>query len=115
MEYLNLQTILLAISGMVIHVLMFVLSKCKGKNKFQLSVWLQDSMNWIRIILSLVSTFVLFLMLDNVATMLNVSVEGHDSLLNIVAFAIGYFNHSLIKNILKLFKGAIDDVDISSE
>ena len=104
MEYLNLTTITLALSGMLIHFLMFVLQKTKGKNKFQLSVLLQDSMNWIRFALALISTFALLVMLDDIAKVFGMSVDGRDGILKIIAFTAGYLNHSLIKNILRMFK-----------
>ena len=104
MEYLNGTIILLAISGMLIHLLMFVGAKTKGDNKFSLSVWAKDSMNWIRIALSLISTFAILLMLDEIAALFGVTVEGHGGLLKLVAFSAGYLNHSLIKNILRVFR-----------
>ena len=104
MEYLNSTMIMLAVLGMLIHLLMFVASKTKGKNKPQLSVWIQDSMNWIRLALAVISTLAILLMLDEIALMFGVTVEGHEGLLKVVAFAAGYLNHSLIKNILRVFK-----------
>lgn len=113
MEYLNLQMILLAFTGMVIHLLMFVISKTKGKNEFRISLWLTDSMNWIRLALAVISTFALLLMLDEIAALFGVNIEGHGGLLKIVAFASGYLNHSLIKNILKVFKKSTETSDIT--
>lgn len=106
MEYLNTTVILLAISGMLIHLLMFVASKTKGDNKFSLSVWAKDTMNWIRVALALISTFAILLMLDEIAALFGVTVEGHGGLIKVVAFAAGYLNHSLVKNILRVFRKA---------
>jgi len=112
MEYLDLKMILLAILGMIIHLLMFVAAKTKGGNKFSITVWSQDTMNWIRLFLALTSTFAILLMLDEIALMFGVKIDGHGGLLKLVAFTSGYLNHSLIKNILKIFNKASQTSEI---
>lgn len=113
MEYLNLNIILLAVAGMLIHLLMFVASKTKGKNKFNLKVWTKDSMNWIRLALAVISTIALLLMLEEIALLFGVTIEGHQGLLKVVAFASGYLNHSLIKNLLRMFRKATKTTEIT--
>jgi len=113
MEYLNSTNIALAILGMIIHVLMFVASKTKGDNKFSLKVWAKDNMNWIRIALSLASTIAILLMLDEIAALFGITVEGHGGLLKVVSFSAGYLNHSLIKNILRVFRKATKTNEIT--
>ena len=113
MEYLNTTMITLALLGMIINALMFVLQKAKGKNKFSLSVWCKDSMNWIRLALSLASTIAILLMLDEMALMFGVTIEGHGGLLKVIAFSAGYLNHSLIKNVLRVFRKASKTSDIT--
>lgn len=115
MEHLNLTVILLALSGMLIHLLMFVLAKTKGNNKFSLKVWASDSMNWIRVALTVISTFALLLMIDEIAAMFGVTVKGHGALLKVVAFSSGYLNHSLIKNILRLFRKVSTTNELSDD
>jgi len=83
---------------------MFVTNKTKGQNDFSFSIWLQDKMNWVRLVLSMLSTLALLMMLDDIAILFNVTVEGHESLLKVAAFCAGYFNDSLIKNILRIFR-----------
>ena len=89
MEYINPTMILLAVLGMIIHLLMFVASKTKGKNKFSFKIWSKDTMNWIRLALSIFSTLAILLMLDEIASMFGVTIEGHGGLLKVVAFASG--------------------------
>lgn len=112
MEHLTGTMVALAISGLLMHMLMFVSSKTKGGNKFSFKAWRKDSMNWIRLTISLISTFALLLMLDDVAALFGVSIEGHGGILKLVAFVSGYFNHSLIKNILRVFRKATKTSDI---
>jgi len=113
MEYLNSTMIALAVLGMIIHALMFVMQKAKGNNKFSLKIWVKDSMNWVRLSLALASTIAILLMLDEIAIMFGVTIEGHGGLLKVVAFSSGYLNHSLIKNILRTFKKASTTSDIT--
>ena len=115
MEYLNLTIITLAFLGMLIHMLMFVMQKCKGDNKFSFKVWIKDKMNWMRLVLSFISTLAIILMLDDIAALFGVAVEGHGGLLKLVAFSAGYFNHSFIKNILKMFKKSTKTNELKSE
>jgi len=112
MEYLNSTTIALALLGMFIHLLMFVAAKIDGNNKFSFRVWWADRMNWIRIMLSLASTAAILLMLDDISALFGVTIEGHGGLLKLVAFGAGYLNHSLIKNILRVFKKATKTSEI---
>lgn len=115
MEYLNTTMITLALLGMLIHLLMFVIQKTKGKNKFSFKTWASDSMNWIRLALALSSTLAILLMLDEIAALFGVNVEGHGGLLKLVAFSAGYLNHSLIKNILRAFRKEIKTTSIGDE
>ena len=109
MEYLNFTMIALAILGMSIHIIMFVMQKINNNNKFSFKVWIKDTMNWMRILLSLLSTAALLLMLDDIAALFGFTVEGHGSLLKLIAFSAGYFNHSLIKNILRTFRKSTEN------
>ena len=102
METLNLTIGLLAFMGMIIHILIFVSSKTNKKNPFSLKVYFADSNNIIRLILSVLSTFSLLLMLDDIISFLEFHVENYGRFVNLTAFTIGYLNDSLIKNIIKI-------------
>jgi hypothetical protein len=105
MENLNLELILLAVLGMIIHVLMKVSERAdKKQNKFSLKVFFSDSMNWVRILLSLTSVLALMIMADDVADVMGITLSDGAPAKEIFAFGAGYLNHSLIRNLLKMFK-----------
>lgn len=109
MENLNPTMITLAALGMLIHALMFVLQYTNKKNKFSFKIWFADKMNWIRIILAMASTVAILLMIDDIAAYFGMTIEGHGSVLKLIAFTAGYLNHSLIKNVLRTFKKKVDN------
>ena len=100
----EIQYILLAILGMVIHILMHIIQRKTLNNPFSLKVFISEKINWIRIILSLASTFALLLMADDVANILGMTLTDGSPAKSVFAFLSGYLNHSIIRNILKLFK-----------
>lgn len=109
METITLQMILLAFLGMIIHMGMKVNQRSnKQTNKFSLKTWMGDRMNWWRLIITVASTAALLLMVEDIAAWFGVSVAGHGNLMNVCAFAAGYLNHSLIRNILKIFKKQVN-------
>jgi hypothetical protein len=105
MENLTLEYILLALLGMVIHILMKVANRGdKKNNKFSLKTWVQDRMNWVRLVLAVSSTVALMIMADDLANMLGVTLSDGSPANSVFAFGAGYLNHSLIRNVLKVFK-----------
>lgn len=105
MENLDIQYIVLAILGMVIHILMKVSErKDKKTNKVSLKVFFSDSMNWIRIALSITSVIAIMFMADDIADMMGITLSDGSPARGILSFGAGYLNHSLIRNVLKVFK-----------
>jgi hypothetical protein len=104
MSNFTFEYILLAILGMFIHVLMSIVQRRNKFTSISIKIFLADYMNWIRVLLSLTSTFVLLLMADDVSKYLGVTIDNGASARSLFAFLSGYLNHSIIKNILKVFK-----------
>lgn len=104
MSNFTFEYILLAILGMFIHVLMNIVQRRNKFTSISIKIFLADYMNWIRVLLSLTSTFVLLLMADDVSKYLGVTIDNGSSAKSLFAFLSGYLNHSMIKNILKVFK-----------
>jgi hypothetical protein len=105
MEDLNLQYVLLAVLGMVIHILMKIGERGNKKgNPFSFKVFFADRMNWIRIALSITSVLALMLMAEDLTDTLGITLSDGSPARSIFSFGAGYLNHSLIRNILKRFK-----------
>jgi hypothetical protein len=105
MEDLNLQYVLLAVLGMVIHILMKIGERGNKKgNPFSFKVFFADRMNWIRIALSITSVLALMLMAEDLTDTLGITLSDGSPAKSIFSFGAGYLNHSLIRNILKRFK-----------
>ena len=109
MEILTIETILLALSGMIIHILMKVGErKDKGVKKVSFKYWIKDRMNWIRLALSIVSTFALLVMSPDLLNLFGgFQLKDGSSAMKLFAFGAGYLNHSLVRNVLKIFKKII--------
>lgn len=104
MKNLEIEYILLAFLGVLIHILIHVLNR-KNKNiPFSFSYFVTDVDNWIRMILSALSILSLLLMSDSLSKIFGVTLSDGSPAKDVFAFIIGYFNHSLIKNVLKVFK-----------
>lgn len=105
MENINLQYVLLAVLGMVIHILMKIAERGNKKsNPFSFKVFFADRMNWVRIALSLTSVLALMLMAEDLSDTLGIQLSDGSPAKSIFSFGAGYLNHSLIRNILKRFK-----------
>lgn len=100
----NLQYVALAILGVAIHILMHIVSRDKTNNPFSFKLFFSKRINWIRIVLSIVSTIALLLMADDVATIMGVTLTDGSPAKSLFAFLSGYMNHSIIRNVLKMFK-----------
>lgn len=105
MDSFDLQYIVLAFLGMVIHITMNVLQRKNKKNPISIQYFLSDFYNWVRIFLVVISIVALFLMADDVANILGITLSDGSPARSVFAFLCGYLNHSLIKNILKIVKG----------
>lgn len=104
MENFELQYVLLAFLGMVIHIITYVLQRKNNKVPISIKYFLSDFYNWIRILLVIISIATLFLMADDVANILGITLTDGSPARSVFAFLCGYLNHSIIKNILKVVK-----------
>lgn len=109
MEHITIEMIVLALLGMLIHATLKALTRSKKGEKFSLKVWAQDQANWLRLFLAIASTGALLLMSDEIASYFNVQIAGHGDLMSVLAFVMGYFNHSLLSRILKIFSKKIEE------
>jgi lipopolysaccharide export LptBFGC system permease protein LptF len=104
MKNLEIEYILLAFLGVLIHILINVLNR-KNKNiPFSFSYFVTDVDNWIRMILSVLSILSLLLMSDSLSEIFGVTLSDGSPAKDVFAFITGYLNHSLIRNVLKIFK-----------
>ena len=112
MENLNLTLLGLALLGLFIHVLMKIVNRSNKKTtKFSFKVFFSDSMNWVRIVLSIASIFALLLMSEEIGNMIGITLTDGSPAPKVFAFGAGYFNHSIIRNVLKSFKKGEENGD----
>lgn len=104
MSNLTIEYILLAFLGMFIHILIHILNRKNKSIPLSFSYYVSDIDNWIRLILSFVSIFALLIMSDSLSDMLGIKLSNGASAKDVFAFITGYLNHSLIKNVLRIFK-----------
>jgi hypothetical protein len=105
MENFSWEYLGLAVLGLFIHILMKIASRTnKNTNKVSISSFFKDSMNWVRILLSLSSIVALLMMAADLSDMLGVTLKDGSPARSVFAFGAGYLNHSLIFNVLKVFK-----------
>ncbi len=101
---IELQSVLLAVLGMLVHILMHIIQRKNKHLPTSIKYFLAEKINWIRIVLALISTFALLLMADDVANILGINLTDGSSAKSVFAFLCGYMNHSIIRNLLKMFK-----------
>ena len=105
MDLIQLEYLGLAFLGMVIHILMKIANrKDKKINKFSFKKFFSDSMNWVRILLSISSVIALILMADDLSDLMGIKLSDGSPARSLFAFGAGYLNHSMIRNVLKIFK-----------
>jgi hypothetical protein len=104
MENLNITYISLAFLGMTIHILMKISARMDKSTKPSFKAFFADRQNWIRIILSVLSTFAILLMADDIADVMQIKLSDDSPAKSILAFLAGYMNHSMIRNLLEMFK-----------
>jgi hypothetical protein len=104
MSNLNFEYFLLAMLGMVIHILIHILNRKNKTIPLSIGFFISDVENWIRLILSLLSIVALLMMSESLSDMLGIKLSNGSSAKDVFAFVTGYMNHSLIKNVLRIFK-----------
>lgn len=104
-ENLQPQYVLLAVLGMLIHILAKVYNRKDQSSKPSFVHFIASRNNWLRIALTVLSTLALLLMSDDICSMFGIVMkDGGDSAKSIFAFTAGYLNHSAIRNILNMGK-----------
>lgn len=104
MDITTVKYIVLALLGMVLHILMKVTERKDRTKKFSFKTFFSDRMNWVRIILVIISTATLMLMADDLTDMFGIQLTDGSPAKSVFSFGAGYLNHSLIRNILKTFQ-----------
>jgi len=108
MEKIQLSYLLIALLGMFIHTAFKVLRNKKKNTGFDFKKFFTDPMNYWRIALTAASVIALMMFTDEEHRLFGFNIEGVTPEFNY--FVIGYMNHSLIRNLMKLLKGKIADV-----
>jgi len=104
MDTLTIKYVVLALLGMVLHILMKIQERKDKTIKFSFKGFISDKMNWVRIILVFISTATLMLMADDLTDMFGIQLSDGSPAKSLFSFGAGYLNHSLIRNILKTFQ-----------
>ena len=94
---------LLAILGILIHLLTTIIYRRNKNAPFSISYLLTDSRNYLRLLLAIASTFAILLMIDDVAEVFHLKLGDGTPMKHLIAFFAGYFNHSLIKRLVGFF------------
>jgi hypothetical protein len=101
---LKLEYILLAFLGMFIHILIHILNRKNKSIPMSFGYFISDVDNWILLVLSITSIFALLIMSESLSDMFGIKLSNGSSAKDVFAFVTGYLNHSLIKNVLRIFK-----------
>lgn len=92
----------IAFLAILLHILTKLESKRKGGNNIMFSVFVTN--NWINVVISIISTVVLFLVLDDLIVIANPPNAVVTWGSKILAFMIGWFNYSFLRHIIGMFK-----------
>jgi len=104
MDNLKIEYIFLAFLGMAIHILFIILNR-KNKNiPLSLGYYISDMNNWIRFALSILSIIALLIMSESLSDIFGIKLSDGSPAKDVFAFITGYLNHSIIKNVLRIFK-----------
>tara|TARA_B110000503_G_C7116462_1_gene400585 strand:- start:1222 stop:1560 length:339 start_codon:yes stop_codon:yes gene_type:complete len=104
MDTLTMKYIALALLGMLLHILMKIQERKDKTQKFSIKTFFADKMNWLRVVLVVISTATLMLMSDDLTDMFGIQLTDGSPAKSLFSFGAGYLNHSLIRNILKTFQ-----------
>lgn len=97
MEHLTSFNIMLAVAGIVLHVLMKIQPHLRKKT-FNWSMFVKD--NLLTVIMSIIATFVLIVLSEDVLKLLG--IEYTEGTISLMAFTAGYLNQSLLRNVMKI-------------
>ena len=99
---INLMNGILAFLGMVLFFLIRYRNRKNTKQPFLIGFWLKD--NLIELLINLVTSIVLFLMIDSVVYFLQTLISDEVPLDKIAAFLIGFSGQWLFKLVFGRFK-----------
>ena len=97
MEHLTSFNILLAVAGIVLHLLMKIQPHIRKKT-FNWGMFVKDT--WLTVVMSFIATFVLLVLSDDILILLG--IENTESTIPVMAFTAGYLNQSLLRNVMKI-------------
>jgi hypothetical protein len=97
MEHLTSLNIILALSGVVLHILMKVQPHLRKKT-FVWGMFVKD--NLLTVIMSIIATFVLVVLSEDVLQLFG--IEYTEGTISVMAFTAGYLNQSLLRNVVKI-------------
>lgn len=101
---LTLEYFLLAFLGMFIHILIHILNRKNKSIPISFGYYISDLDNWIRLILSILSIISLLIMSESLSDIFGIKLSDGSPAKDVFAFLTGYMNHSIIKNVLRIFK-----------
>lgn len=94
---------ILAFLGIFIHFAVTILGRKNKERPFSFAYILTSGYNWLRLLLAVASTCAILLMADDVADLLNIKLSDGTPAKQLLSFFAGYFNHSLIKKLVRTF------------
>lgn len=104
MENLTFENILLAVCGIVTHILMIILNRRNKTIPLSFTYFLSDIKNYIRVVLAFISIFVLLIISNDVMDNFGIVLKNGTGAIKLFSFLAGYFNHSFIRYLIKIFK-----------
>ena len=107
MQHLTPTNILLLFLGLLMN-LLYAIQKQKKQNKqFLLGFYLKD--NWITMLLNIVAAFASLIMVDDLAKLLHIQMDGGSPFYTIHALVSGIIPLVVIEKVIKLFKTKTDE------
>lgn len=97
MEHLSTHNVLLALTGILLHILMKIHPHV-SKKTFNWNVFARE--NFLTITMSIIATFVLLILSEDV--LITFGIQYSESTISIMAFTAGYLNQSLLRNLIKM-------------
>ena len=101
---LHWEYLLLALLGIIMHVLIKVLNRSNKSQPISFKLFIANKTNRLRVALSIVSVIVILMLADDIADIMQVKLSDGSPARRFLAFLAGYLNHSLVRDLLKVFK-----------
>ena len=101
---LEMEYYVLAFLGVLLHIMMHIKQRRNKTIPLSFAYFIYDKENWIRIFTSIISVVVLLIMAEEITDILGIKLSDGSPAKKLFAFSIGYLNHSIIRNVLKMYK-----------